>query len=267
MDTRSDPDAVRRLAEDPEAFGPLEPGEERIEDPRYVIRVSQGRLPWSAQVQRLRFSEREVEGTVAEIRALIAARGRDISTWKVGSSATPPDLGERLLAMGFTREGEMVGMVLARPPESRPATGFVVRLAETWDEYRAAIEVLVESFSLELEPQEAHETREQAPRRFEEQQAGGPTALAVVWDGDEPVATGRVTFTEWGLYLGGGGTLPSARGRGAFSALLPAAWEEAVRRGTPALVTQAQPTSRPILRKLGFEEVASIREFRDRPGR
>ncbi len=264
---RSVPEAVRRLAEDPEAFAPLEPGDERIEDPRYVIRFSQGRFPWSVGVQRLRLAEPDVEPAVAEIRALIAERGRDVSTWKVGSSATPPDLGERLLAVGMTGEGGYVGMVLAAPPEPRPATGFVVRLAETWEEYQAGTEVLIESFSFEFEPQEADEARAQARRRFEEQQSGGPTALAVVWEGGQPIATGRVTFTEWGLYLGGGGTLPSARGRGAFSALLPAAWKEAVRRGTPALITQAQPTSRPILRKLGFEEVASIRQLRDRLGR
>src|SRR5207244_5694353 len=47
------------------------------------------------------------------------------------------------------------------------------------------------------------EAREQARRRFDEQEAGGPVALAVVWDGDEPVATGRVAFTQWGLYLTG----------------------------------------------------------------
>jgi len=261
------PEEVRRLAEDPEAFRPLESGEERIEDPRYVIQLSQGRFPRSVGVQQLRFSEPDLDATVAEIRGLIAASGRDASTWMVGSSATPPDLGERLLAMGLSREGEYVGMVLAAPPASRPATGFVVRLAGTWDEYRAATDVSIECFGFELEPQEAHEAREQARRRFDEQEAGGPVALAVVWDGDEPVATGRVAFTEWGLYLTAGGTLPSARGRGAFSALIPAAWKEAVRRGTPALITQAQPTSRPILRKLGFQEVTLIREFRDRLGR
>jgi hypothetical protein len=42
------------------------------------------------------------------------------------------------------------------------------------------------------------------------------------------------------------------------------AWEEAVGRGTPALVTWARrDTSEPILAKLGFEEVATIRQFRD----
>jgi hypothetical protein len=37
-----------------------------------------------------------------------------------------------------------------------------------------------------------------------------------------------------------------------------ARWNEAVRRGTPALVTQAGKMSRPILERLGFLEVACI---------
>src|SRR2546422_8927642 len=184
------PEEIRRLAEDPEAFRPLEPGEERIEDPRYVIRLSQGRFPRSVGVQRLRFSEPDLDATVAEIRGLIAASGRDASTWMVGSSATPPDLGERLLAMGFTREGGYVGMVLAAPPASRPVTAFVVRLAETWEEYRAATDVSVERFSLELEPQEAHDAREQARRRVDEQWGGGRGAISEGGAGDETVSAG-----------------------------------------------------------------------------
>ena len=42
-----------------------------------------------------------------------------------------------------------------------------------------------------------------------------------------------------------------------------ARWEYAVERGTPALVTHAMPdTSYPILRRLGFEEVCTIRGSR-----
>ncbi len=36
-----------------------------------------------------------------------------------------------------------------------------------------------------------------------------------------------------------------------------------MRRGTPALATWAQPTSLPILAKLGFQQVAAISQFVD----
>jgi len=81
----------------------------------------------------------------------------------------------------------------------------------------------------------------------------------------EPVATGRSTYTDVGVLLNGGSTIESARGRGAYRALVRARWEEGRRRGTPALVTQAGAQSRPILSGLGFVEVAEIRVLLDGP--
>jgi GNAT superfamily N-acetyltransferase len=255
---------LRRLAEDPAAFLPLEPGEERIEDPRFVISLEPERHPWSVRVQRLRLDPSEVESAVAEIRDALTARGRSASTWSVGSSAMPADLTLQLQALGMVPEdgpGE-AAMVLTRPPEPIPPTPFVVRLVETADENRVAVEVMIEAFGFDRS--DAAEARAQAETRFERLRVSGHTRLALVWEGDVPIATGRVTFTRWGLFLGGGGTLPRARGRGAFSALIPVAWREAVRRGTPALVTWARrDTSEPILARLGFEEVAAIRLLGD----
>ena len=65
------------------------------------------------------------------------------------------------------------------------------------------------------------------------------------------------------MTLFGGATLPEARGRGAYRALVAARWEDAVARGTPVLVTQAGPMSRPILAQLGFREVCEIRILLD----
>jgi hypothetical protein len=63
--------------------------------------------------------------------------------------------------------------------------------------------------------------------------------------------------------LFGGATLPEARGRGAYRALVAARWEDAVARETPILVTQAGPMSRPILTQLGFRDVCEIRILLD----
>jgi hypothetical protein len=62
----------------------------------------------------------------------------------------------------------------------------------------------------------------------------------------------------------GGSTAPWARGRGLYRALVRARWDYAVARGTPALATHAVPdTSYPILRRLGFEDVCTIRRLED----
>jgi hypothetical protein len=78
------------------------------------------------------------------------------------------------------------------------------------------------------------------------------------WLDGELVSTGTAAVTEHGLLLYGGATLRRARGRGAYRALLAARWDDAVRNGTPALITQGGSMSRPILERLGFERVGEV---------
>jgi hypothetical protein len=80
------------------------------------------------------------------------------------------------------------------------------------------VDIVIEAFG--FDPSDAEEARAQAEIGFELQRADGHTRLALAWEKDVPVATGRVTFTAWGLFLGGGGTLPKARGRGALVATI-----------------------------------------------
>ena len=49
--------------------------------------------------------------------------------------------------------------------------------------------------------------------------------------------------------------------RGAYRAVVRARWDEAVRRGTPALAVGAGQMSRPILERLGFEQVLQFRRL------
>ena len=78
------------------------------------------------------------------------------------------------------------------------------------------------------------------------------------------MATGRAWLAATGVYVGGGATLPSDRGRGAMTSLLVAAWDDAVRRGTPAVVTYGGSMSSPILIGLGFEKVGEVTHLIDR---
>ena len=79
-----------------------------------------------------------------------------------------------------------------------------------------------------------------------------------------PVARASASFGRRAVSLFGGSTLPEARGHGAYRALVAARWQDAVDRGTPVLVTQASPMSRPILARLGFREVCEIRILLDK---
>jgi GNAT superfamily N-acetyltransferase len=258
------PRRVLDLAEHSNAYTPLGRGHRRIEDPRFVIWLGRGRSAHSNVVQRLRLDDDEVEETVEEVRDLLRRLDRPTSSWEVSSSATPADLVARLERAGLVpdREPYAVSMVLDDPPPPAPAA-FDVRPVESAEEYVAALRVQHVAFETPAESREGE--LEDAARNFELWESMPDSSLYVAWLEGEPVAAGRATFAEAGVVLNGGATLPQARGRGAYSALVAARWEEAVRRGTPALITQAGAMSRPILQRLGFREVAEIRVLVDKP--
>jgi hypothetical protein len=253
---------INELAENANAYTALAPGEERVANDRFVIWFGSVDAPWSTVVQRLRLDDQGLEEQVAEIRGLVRDKGRAACTWEIAGSATPPDLRERLLELGCVpdREPYAVGMVLRRAPQWAETPGVVARRIESVDELRTAIGIAGEAF--EMSPDELEQSLAQADERFSQQGERGATYLA--WLDGEPVAQAYAAYTAHGLLLFGGATLPAARGRGAYRALVRARWEDAVTRGTPALVTHAGAMSRPILGRLGFEELAEIWILLDR---
>jgi hypothetical protein len=249
-------DPVLELAENANAYTRLGPHEEREFNERYVLWM--GRFdapPWNV-AQRFRLTADEVEHVRQEIHARLRAKGRTACTWEVGSHATPPDLVGRLLTLGLVDDSTplAVGMVLTEPPAQSPP-GVEVRPAVTPDERLAASRIAAAAFGGPMPTETAPLTPE----------PDNVVYLAYV-DG-EPVARATASFSDHGVTLFGGATLAEARGRGAYRALVAARWEDAVRRGTPVLVTQASPMSRPILARLGFREVCEIRILLDEFGR
>ncbi len=254
---------IRELAENANTYTPLAPDEERIANERYVISFGAGTDPHFTVVQRLRLGDDDVDDAVDEIRGLVAARGRRACTWEVGDSATPPGLVDLLLARGCEpdREPLAMGMVLTEPPaDTAPAVD--ARRVRTLAEYEDAIRIAHTAF--EMPPASTAEALARAERDFAREGDEWTTYLAFL-DG-RPVARATAQFTEHGVLLFGGATLPEARGRGVYRALVRARWNDAVAHGTPVLVTHAGSMSRPILRSLGFREVAQVRILLDRFG-
>lgn len=256
------PSVVLALAEDLNTHIPVSPGDSRIITSRYSVVISTDPDPHRNVVQRLRLTASEIESTVAEVRAHLAARGRYCATWEVGSSAVPPELADRLMELGMVPdepEPLAVGMVLTQPLGSHP-TAAVVRRVTTLEDYRIADSIYRSCFGGDEVPPCVTE------RRFVEHQSVGIVARYIASIDGEPVAAAEAMYLEDAVVLCGGASIPTARGRGAYRALVRARWEEGARRGTPILVTQANAMSRPILRRLGFQEVAMIRIFRDEFG-
>jgi hypothetical protein len=251
---------LREIAEYPNSFGPLGPNDERIETARYTLCMGPGKS-WNT-VQRQHLRADEIDDALDEVRALLRQRGRDRTQWEVGSSAEPSDLVDRLLERGLVHDKDpyAVALVLTREPPP-PPPGIVARQVETFDEYAAASAVQWEAFG--MPDDEIAEAREKLPERWRET----VNVMHAAWLDGEIVAAGTAAPTEHGLLLYGGATLPRARGRGAYRAVLHARWEEAVRNGTPALITQGGSMSRPILERLGFERVGEVHMLLDEFGK
>jgi hypothetical protein len=245
-------DPILELAENANSYTPLGPYDERDFNDRYVLWMGRGDEPGWNVAQRFRLRPDEVEAVREEIHARLRARGRTGCSWEVGTHATPRDLVDRLLALGLVDDEPTplaIGMVLAAAP-AESASGVEVRRAETDEEYLAAARIASIAFGSPM-PTEVSPDRD----------PNNVVYLAYV--GGDPVARASASFSKHGVTLFGGSTLPEARGRGAYRALVAARWEDAVARGTPVLVTQASPMSRPILAQLGFREVCEIRILLD----
>jgi GNAT superfamily N-acetyltransferase len=254
---------LRAFAKDPGAFVAIGPDEERILTDRYSVTFTPGEHFWSASVERLRFGTDDVAAQVTEIRGLVADRGRNAAAWTVGPSATPDGLLELLVAMGMKSESDegSLMLVLTEPPQVQ-AFPFEVRLVTSSADHLAAIEVANQGFAFPSE--DALDERRRARASFQSERAGGHSVRLLVVDGDRPVAAGRAWFSPFGFYLGGGATIPSERRRGAMSALVARAWEEAVDRGTPTLVTLGGAMATAGLQRIGFRAVGRVWHLVDR---
>lgn len=254
---------IRELAENPNLHQPLSPGRELVIDPagRFAVYLGSGTGPHSATVQRVRLDTDAVDAAVDQIRSLLRGRGRTGAEWELGESCTPSDLVARLGARGIEPDEDepvAIGMVLKAGVGAlaHPA-GVEVRQVTSVDELVTARRIQHEAFG--GAPDEVE--RAQAEADFATEGATGSTFLAFL-DG-QPVAAGYASYTPLGLILFGGATLTSARGRGAYRALVVARAREAELRGTPVVVTHAGQMSRPILERLGFTPVARIDRLLD----
>lgn len=260
------PPAVRELAEDPSAYAPVPPGFERVQNERFSLLL--GPFPEMTMAQRLRLGADDVDATVAEVRALAAGHGRDLATWWVTDATTPADLGQRLVDLGMEpaamplNEPSYEAMALTRPPE-RAARGLEARVAADLEEFTVANELTWEAFGLPEEQRGPH--RDLLEPMYEFHREGLATRYLCFLDG-KPVASALAVFADAAVMLLGGAVLPEARGRGCYRALVRARWDDGVARGTPALVVQAGAMSQPILARLGFERVATMRVLVDRFG-
>jgi GNAT superfamily N-acetyltransferase len=246
---------LRGFAQSPGAY--LDPaGAEVVDDDRYFAAIIAGGK--YVNVFRLRFEPRDAAEVLAEVRGLAPS---GIGSWQTDSR----ELADALVAAGARLpapplDWQFTALATATAPPH--VDGFEIRRIETFDDYLVGLEI---ALSAEQYTDEVRAHRRAEAEATYERRKGGPSMEWLASIDGEPVAHARAFPGPRGLLLDGGATLPSARGRGAYRALVAARWEEAVARGTPALVVQAGAMSRPILERCGFEAVCTMYEVEHDP--
>jgi GNAT superfamily N-acetyltransferase len=173
----------------------------------------------------------------------LVARMRDVPghvEWKYYSH-DGPELRERLLAAGLEPEDEETVVVAEAASIAPPSADVELRVAT--DEF---IELAERVFG----------------RSHGSSLPEVSVAVVALVDG-KPVSGGRVDFEEGAEFAGlfGGVTLPEYRRRGLYRATVAKRAELARERGYRWLYSDALPTSRPILEKLGFVPITTTTPF------
>ena len=199
-------------------------------------------------------TEADADAAIAAQRDYFAALGEPVE-WKVHGHDTPADLGSRLAAAGFAPDPAetLLAIDLTTPlPAFPPAPGCVIRHIED----AAGLDDFVAAVSAGFEAD-----RSSAREEFAERLNDPTCALYVAYRFSEPVAAGRVELPPGrpfaGLYTAA--VAPAHRGLGLYRALVEVRLEAARRVGHAFAMVEALPTSRPILERLGFTPLTTVR--------
>ncbi|MFJ3199747.1 GNAT family N-acetyltransferase [Streptomyces sp. NPDC086989] len=205
------------------------------------------------------WSDLDEETADAEIAAQVAhfaGRGAGEFEWKLYGHDRPADLGDRLRAAGFVPEAAetlLVGRadeLAALPVE--PPEGITLRTVTDEAGVDLMMDVHAKAFGVQR-PGIRHLLL--TLLRDEPETLAAVVAMA----GDTPVSAARMEMRPGCSFAGlwGGGTLPQWRGRGVYRLLVAHRARIAAARGIPYLQVDASQDSRPILRRLGFEELGT----------
>lgn len=248
---------LREFAQTPDRYTWVSADVERYADER--VCVVQGSI-W-AVVSGVRAPH--LSTLVDDVRRRVPS-GKTL-TWFIDPDAEPPDAFDQLVSLGFRTPTDGHGLLHALACTDAPAGGppdVEVTRVETFDDHLAAYEVMWDAFATPLERRE--EQRPHLRAEFEAAEAAGVPVTFLARIEGAHVGVGRSVYSERGVFLIGGSVAEQARGRGVYRALVRARWDDAVARGTPALVTEAiHDTSYPILKSVGFVDVCEIRRLED----
>ncbi|MGA7923256.1 MAG: GNAT family N-acetyltransferase [Thermoplasmata archaeon] len=176
--------------------------------------------------------------------------------WKVYGHDFPQDLGEQLGKMGYVPDPPETLMVydLANGIPSMPGDMEGVEIRQIMDR-KGLVDAAEVSEKGPGEPEAVQ------PVRFEHRLNDPTLAYFAAYVGSRPVSVGRLEMPAGRAFasLWGGSTTPAYRHRGIYRALVHIRAKRAHDRGFRYLTVDARETSQPILARLGFAPVTSVR--------
>jgi hypothetical protein len=227
--------------------------------PGRLVRISSGFAFFAelghtwASVERIRLREDEIGEAIAAVDELMHEGRNERASWWLTERSTPDE--EAFLAAGLKRdESDYLHAAMVLTSEPPAVDGIEARPVETLEEYTEARRLALDAFA------NPHR-RDPSDDELETEWELWPDPVFAAWIDGRMASVGRAIYTRLGGYLMGGSTAIWARGRGAYRAVVRARWDEAVRRGTPALAVGAGSMSQPILERLGFEQVLQFRRL------
>jgi GNAT superfamily N-acetyltransferase len=211
-------------------------------------RVAEQPGGWSG-IEFSDLDETTADAAIAEQVRFFAGLGLPFE-WKYYAHDRPADLADRLVAAGFVAEPAEALMVAVTGDVPAAVLPDGLRLVDVHDP--ADLDRVAAVHELAFGTDHSWMAGELAGAV-----AAGTTIPVLVLHGDEPVSAARLDLhpgTDFAS-LWGGGTVPEWRGRGIYRATV--AHRAAIARalGHRWLRTDALPTSRPILERIGFTRI------------
>lgn len=200
-------------------------------------------------------SDRDVDPTIGEVKGRFA-KERKAFGWVTGPGTRPRDLPRRLGAAGLQPIAHLAGM--SAPVDLAVAANDAVQIREvSVAEQRSATDMMGRAYGMPADVADLFVGLVSSPGLKSR-------AYFASLDGAAPVAWSYLVYLPSSpiVLLGGAATLPEARGRGIYSALVKRRLDDARRDGREAAVIQAdRDTSAPICAKLGFRELCSLEVY------
>jgi len=235
----------------------IPPDVEVIDRPELLCMRCARSDPYLNSVQRCLAVDGELEAVIEEVTHFHRAQG---SRWMLPDHRRHSN-SERLLAQaGYQRGAQHHTMVIqTQEHQRRPSAGIRVKQVKGIEDLSAA--VAVSDFAFGKERQRSPDELAEMLKSCSGEGARARRFFAYDVDHGEPLSSGGMSlYPELNFaLLWAGGTRPSARGRGAYSAILAARIQEAARMGIGAVGLYARrDTSAPIVARQGFQKVGGM---------